>query len=233
MKRYVFLYIFLFFIFLKADDSLELIAVFTFKNEGVTPDTSLIIVDSLRKEIEKYLHFEVLDNKAMKKILQYNGFQDDYICNEIVCALVMGEFLSVEKIVQGTISKTDNTYQLKYNFVDLKKEKNIISGTETYTGSLNDLLEVSIPKIAKLIIKKSIGKTTIARKKKEKEKEKKSIEQKDIVKKEEKKKKKKKKKKNRGGIVTAILSGVSVAVAVPVLILYIDSKKAISLKIIW
>lgn len=130
----------------------EPIAVFTFKNQGLEPEQALILIDSLRNAINKYDKYKVMDYATMNKMLQYNGFDDKYICIEMICAMVMGEFLSVHKVVQGEISLQDRTYILHMQFIDLQNETSLLNITENFTGEYNELFEQVIPKLAKLVI---------------------------------------------------------------------------------
>jgi hypothetical protein len=154
MRLKICVYILLYSLLLNAQKP-ELIAVFTFKSQGMDAKRSLIVVDYLRNEIKKHKKFDVIDYQAMKKILLYNGFEEGYICDELVCALVMGEFLSVEKIVQGSIIKKDNTYTISVKFVNLVKSENILTITENYTGPFEGFLTEAVPDIGKMIIRSS------------------------------------------------------------------------------
>ena len=176
-------YIILYFSYLFAQEP-ELIAVFTFKSEGIDAEKSLLITDSLRSEIMRHKKFKVIDYQAMNKILQYNGFEEGYICDSLNCALVMGEFLSVEKVIQGTITKKNGTYSIKMRFVNLEKSENILDVTERYTGSFEGLLMEAIPNIGEIFLKSTT----------------------------------KESRKRRGAFI-ALVSGLSIAVAVPVFLL--------------
>lgn len=135
--------------------NIGIIAVFTLQSEGIDSAKSLIVADALRSEIREHKKIDVIEYQTMNNLLKLKGFEENYICNELVCAQVMGEFLAVEKIVQGSIVKKDNTYSINVRFVNLDKSENILDVTENYTGSFEGLLTESIPNIGKMIIKSS------------------------------------------------------------------------------
>ena len=150
IQKIVSLIILSLFSILKAKD-LDRIAIFPFKTNGIDLDSSLYFVELLRKEVSKSNNYEIMEYTVMKKILSYNGYKGDILCYDDECAFVMGEFLSVKKIVQGFLKKKRNTFSINLRFLDLEKEEIILDITEHFKGSFEELLANKISKFAEAI----------------------------------------------------------------------------------
>ena len=132
-------------------EELERIAIFPFKTSGIQTDSSFIFVDSLRNYVRKSKQYEIMEYEAMIRILSYKDYKGDILCYDDECAFVMGEFLSLKKVVQGFIKKRRDAFSVNIHFLDLEKEEIILDVTEHFKGTFKELLENKIPKFAEMI----------------------------------------------------------------------------------
>ena len=129
----------------------EHIAVLPFSSQGIEEKELIIIADSLRKELSKSNKYDVMERSVLEKKLKSEGIDNLNTCDELACALVYGEFLSLKYVIQGRLSKIENTYTFSLRFIDTKNEVIIDDFTEFFTGNFESLLKKIVPKLSKKI----------------------------------------------------------------------------------
>ncbi len=115
------------------------IAIIDFEpKKGVDPETAEFVTERIRIEIFKTGKYKILERKDMKKILEEKKLQlsglsgNDY-------AVKIGEFLSAQKIMLGTVNLLDKKYYINMRMIHVQ------SGIMEYgdTGEASSLSDLS------------------------------------------------------------------------------------------
>ena len=125
--------------------------------DGLSVSESATLTNRLRSELVKIDSFTIVERSKMNEILDEQGFQMTG-CTSSECAVEAGKILSVNRICTGNIGKVGSIYTLTIRLVDVESSKIIKSVTEDCQCPIEDVLTISIPKVAAKLSGKKKGK---------------------------------------------------------------------------
>jgi TolB-like protein len=124
------------------------IAVAEFASNDTSASDAATVSDNIRNELGKTNKFNVTERNRMNVLLNGNNFQAAG-CNDESCAPKMGKILKVNKVVIGTLSKSQESMFVAVNVVDVETGK--IEFSEKAQGVTTKQLLDSCENIAKSI----------------------------------------------------------------------------------
>jgi TolB-like protein len=125
------------------------VAVNSFAPKGIPEATAQTITDVFRAQLGKTGKFNVMERAFMTEILQEQEFQQSEICDAAsACAVEMGQFLGVDKIVVGNVGKAGKTWTVNVRLVNVGTGAIIKDEAATYKGSEKGLMDDIIPELA-------------------------------------------------------------------------------------
>lgn len=124
------------------------IALLKFEGRGIDNTEASIISDRLRVELRQTNKFNMIEREMMAKILEEQSFQLGG-CTESECMVEVGQLLSVEKMVGGSISKIGNLYVIEARIIDVESGKIDENVAEDFAGPIELLLMNTTKKIAR------------------------------------------------------------------------------------
>jgi len=119
----------------------------------VSPALSRDTTDLIRTEMINLQLFTILERAQMKEILEEQGFQLSG-CTETSCVVKIGQILSANKILVGTVSKFGSVYTINVRIVDIEK------GVGEYAESITAKNQEEIPDNVKILVKRLSGRIT-------------------------------------------------------------------------
>jgi len=123
------------------------IAVLALRADGLPESQTATLSDVLRSEISKTGKFVALERSQMDLILKEQGFQQSG-CTDANCAVEVGQLLSVQNMVLGSIGLVGETYTINARLVDVGSGRIIRDITEYQKGKADLLLTETIPAVA-------------------------------------------------------------------------------------
>src|SRR5208283_1785118 len=122
----------------KAQDKMR-IAVLNLEPKDVAANTADMVSDILRTELLNTGLFRVLERGEMNAILKEQAFQQSG-CTETACAVKIGQLLSANKMLVGTVGKLGEKYIISGRIVDVEKgELEFSDNVQVYSeGALVD-----------------------------------------------------------------------------------------------
>ncbi|MFH1249609.1 MAG: PEGA domain-containing protein [bacterium] len=133
------------------------IALLEFVSRGLTDTEAAIISDRIRLELKNTGRYNVLEREMMKAILQEQSFQQSG-CTDSECLVEVGQLLSVEKMVGGSISKIGNLYVIEARIIDVATGSIDHNVAEDYSGPI----ELLLVNTTKTVARKLAGQETTA-----------------------------------------------------------------------
>ena len=131
------------------NDTKDHIAIYSFEISGdVSEDEILIVVEAIRHELIKSNQFRVLGRDKMDEIMEEQKMHLSGICDESNCDVEIGKILSVEKIIGGSLRKVGSLYVLSARIYDVETGEILMSVRETYEGSIQQLLTITVKRVA-------------------------------------------------------------------------------------
>lgn len=116
---------------------------------GINKDEAAVLTDKLRSELSQLGGFRILERGKMEEILKEQGFQQSGTCSESSCYVEMGQLLGVENLVAGSIGKVGVAYSVNVRMFSVQTGEIKKDVSMTYKGEVEDLLEVTIPAVAR------------------------------------------------------------------------------------
>ena len=123
-------------------------ALSTLDAKGVTADEADVLSSRLRSELVN-LGFTLLERGKMDEILKEQGFQKTGLCSETTCLVEMGQLLGVSYMVAGSIGRVGSSYSISVRLFSVKTGEIVKDISQTFKGSIDDLLETEIPVVAR------------------------------------------------------------------------------------
>jgi len=115
------------------------IAVMDFEGKNVSPADASALTDRLRAELFLTGKFVVLEREKMDAILKEQAFQLSG-CTSDACAVEVGQLLSVEQMVAGSISKVGQTYSVTARLISVEKSNLLSVGKCDLKGDIGDVM---------------------------------------------------------------------------------------------
>ena len=133
-----------------AQDSRLNIAVGDFEANGVPSSDVNILTDRLRGELMATGVFRVMERSQMDAILKEQSFQESGACNTSECQVKVGQLLSVDRMVVGSIGLLGgNVYSISARLLDVGSGEVVRIANADFQGNIAGVLSQTIPEIAK------------------------------------------------------------------------------------
>jgi hypothetical protein len=107
---------------------------------GISKNETSALTNRFRAMLVQTESFIVLEREKMNDILKEQDFITGDNCNTAECAVQIGQFLGVEKMIAGDMGKVGNTYTIDMRFVDVKTGAIEKSVSNDYKGEVDGLL---------------------------------------------------------------------------------------------
>ena len=133
------------------------IAVLDLTANGISESEARSLSESLRAQVSKVvmsaefiaqseIAYSIIERAQMEKILDEYDFQSTG-CTDVECAIELGQMLSAQRIVIGSVGLVGNTYNLTVRMIDLETSKYIAIADYKFTGRSDNLLNEGIPNV--------------------------------------------------------------------------------------
>jgi curli biogenesis system outer membrane secretion channel CsgG len=123
--------------------------------EGVSQGEAEVLSDQLRTELLNTGKFKVMEREQMDEILKEQGFSLSG-CTSNECIIRAGRLLSVEEIIGGSVGRFGDIYTLSLRLISVETGEILDSKTDNVSGDKNQLLTVSVKKLAFDLAKTSL-----------------------------------------------------------------------------
>jgi len=132
------------------------IGILNLDAKGVSQVEAEVLSEKLRSHITQLVHseryrnmegsieYEVIERQEMDKIFEQFDIQNTG-CVSDSCAIEFGRMLQADRILFGTIGKVGNTYSVSARIVNTETSKAVSTADRQLRGSIDDLLETTIP----------------------------------------------------------------------------------------
>ncbi len=117
------------------------LAVMDFQAKGVSSDVAKNVSELVRTDLISSGRFVIIERSQMNQILKEQGIQQSG-CTEISCAVQVGQILSANKILIGSIMKIGKNYVISGRIVDVEKGIGEKAASES-TESIDDIVNAS------------------------------------------------------------------------------------------
>jgi TolB-like protein len=152
MKRFFLIFLIVFssmsFSSSKEEEKKLSIAVSSFVVRAVSENDAESMADRLSAELSATNVFQVLERSRMKDLFEEAAFQQTW-CDEPACATAIGNLISVDKLVLGSISKVGNIFTVNVRLVNVSTgeiEKNL---SEDCDCAIEELLTSVLKRMAR------------------------------------------------------------------------------------
>lgn len=99
------------------------IAVVDLEPQGTSKTESATLTDNLRSALVDTDYFQVVSRADMARILAEQNFQRTDACSDTQCLAEMGQVLSVDAIVGGSIGQVGGVYSFTLRMIDVESSK--------------------------------------------------------------------------------------------------------------
>lgn len=117
------------------------LAVMDFQAKGVSSDVAKNVSELVRAELINSGRYLIIERSQMNQILKEQGIQQTG-CTDISCAVQVGQILSANKILIGSIMKIGKNYVISGRIVDVEKGIGEKAASES-TVSIDDIVNAS------------------------------------------------------------------------------------------
>ena len=123
------------------------IAVVDLEGKGISGTEASTLSDRLRDELFKTGKFKVMERGMMDQILEEQGFQISG-CTSNECMVEIGQLVSVQQIVGGSIGKVGNVFSISARVISVETGEIITVSTYDYMGDIGGLLTQGMRNVA-------------------------------------------------------------------------------------
>ena len=116
------------------------VALLDLEAKGVSQEEASIITDRFRAHLVNTGKFKVMERSNMDKILKEQGFQQTEYCNTTECTVKIGQLLSVNIIMTGSVTKLGGIYSINVRMLDVRTGQIIKEEFEDCKCSIEDVL---------------------------------------------------------------------------------------------
>ncbi|HSQ43033.1 MAG TPA: PEGA domain-containing protein [Fibrobacteraceae bacterium] len=136
------------------------IAVGNFEANGLPESDVNILTDRLRSELTNSGVFRVMERSQMDAILQEQSFQQSGACNSSECQVRIGQLLSVDRMVVGSVGLLGGSiYTISARLLDVSTGEVVLTANADYQGTIAGLLSKTIPELAQKLSGKTVEET--------------------------------------------------------------------------
>lgn len=125
--------------------SLPNVAVMPLQAKGVSANDADVITDGLIARLQQNGAMRVMERSQMDQIMKEQGFANSGACEGGECAVQVGKFLSVDRIMVGSVGILGRTYTLNLRLVDVSTGEVLRSSLRSRAGSIDDVLTLLVP----------------------------------------------------------------------------------------
>ena len=108
--------------------------------------------------------FQMLESRHIRSILEEQGFQQSGACDTSDCAIRIGQLLSMERMVQARLQKTDGHWELSGKLLDVATGQILVGHLLEIHGSQEDALQGGCRELAAILSgqkRPASGRTTL------------------------------------------------------------------------
>ena len=134
-----------------AKNTQQYIALLNLEAKGVTSEEASIITDRFRAHFVNMSKFKVMERSNMDKILKEQGFQQTEYCNTTECSVKIGQILSVNVIITGSVTKLGGIFSINVRMLDVQTGQIIKEDFEDCKCPIEDVLSTVTKNIANKI----------------------------------------------------------------------------------
>ena len=107
---------------------------------GISKSEGAILTDALLSYLVNTNYYDIVERSKRDEILKEQGFALSGACNETACLIEVGKYLSVQKMIGGTVGKLGNTWTVNIRLLDVKTGKVEKACIKYYKGEIDQLL---------------------------------------------------------------------------------------------
>ena len=116
------------------------LAVMDLTATGISKSDGVILTEALLSYLVNTNTFEIVERSKRDEILKEQAFDLSGACNETSCLIEVGKYLSVQKMVGGSIGKLGNTWTVNIRLLDVKTGKVEKACMKYYKGEIDQML---------------------------------------------------------------------------------------------
>lgn len=137
------------------------VLVTNFKGRGgVSQDEIETITDKIRDRMVGNVGVQVISRANIEEVLKEQEFSQSGACDELNCQIELGKFLSADKLVDGSVNKIDNLYNVSVRLTDISTSQITLTFNEEFECTLGELLSIYTQTVVDKIIKSIKEKNT-------------------------------------------------------------------------
>lgn len=121
------------------------IAVMPLQAKGVSANDADVITDGVVSRLQQNGSMRVMERSQMDKILKEQGFATSGACDGAECAVEVGKFLAVDRILVGSVGILGRTYTLNLRTVNVSTGEVLKSSLRSRAGNIEDVLTMLVP----------------------------------------------------------------------------------------
>jgi hypothetical protein len=125
------------------------VGILDFVGNNISDSDTLVVGDMFTSELVLSGEYDVVDRKNIESIMTEMDFQMSG-CTDSSCALEIGQILSLDKMLYGSINKLGKDYIINIYMIDIETAQIESSARERF-GSIEDSYDIMGILIAKLI----------------------------------------------------------------------------------
>ena len=117
------------------------LALMDLTTTGISKSEGAILTDALLSYLVNTNYYEIVERSKRDEILKEQGFAQSGACNESACLIEVGKYLSVQKMIGGSVGKFGQTWAINIRLLDVKTGKVDRAYIKSYKGEMDQLLE--------------------------------------------------------------------------------------------
>lgn len=116
------------------------LAVMDLAATGISQSDGAILTDALLSYLVNTNYYEIVERSKRDEILKEQGFALSGACSETSCLLEIGKYLSVQKMIGGSIGKLGGTWTVNIRLLDINTGKVEKACMKYYKGEIDQML---------------------------------------------------------------------------------------------
>ncbi len=116
------------------------LALMDLTTTGISKSEGAILTDALLSYLVNTNYYEIVERSKRDEILKEQGFAQSGACNETACLIEAGKYLSVQKMIGGSVGKFGQTWTVNIRLLDVKTGKVEKACIKNYKGEMDQLL---------------------------------------------------------------------------------------------
>jgi len=116
------------------------LALMDLTTTGISKSEGAILTDALLSYLVNTNYYEIVERSKRDEILKEQGFAQSGACNETACLIEVGKYLSVQKMIGGSVGKFGQTWTVNIRLLDVKTGKVEKACIKNYKGEMDQLL---------------------------------------------------------------------------------------------